>query len=253
MAKHVIRAEIRDTVGVIYSQEQADAIVEGYPEHEKDARAKGVPVLGSGRIFPIAESEISCKAFDVPDHWARIGALDFGWDHPTAAVSGVHDRDADCLYLTACYKAAKQTPVIHSAALKPWGEDMPWAWPMDGWNTAGKQGTKPGKPYKDAYVEHGLHMLHNHAQFEGGSTSVEAGLIKLLERMQTGRLKVFDHLTDWFDEFRLYHRKDGLVVKEYDDLMDATRYLLMSLRHAEVPSSGQVRERRAPSSQGWMG
>ena len=31
----------------------------------------------------------------------------------------------------------------------------------------------------------------------------------MLDRMQTGRFKVFKHLNDWFEEFRLYHRKDG--------------------------------------------
>jgi hypothetical protein len=30
----------------------------------------------------------------------------------------------------------------------------------------------------------------------------------------------------------LYHRKDGKVVKEADDLMSATRYAIMMLRHA---------------------
>ena len=39
------------------------------------------------------------------------------------------------------------------------------------------------------------------------------GLLMMLERMQTGRLKVFAHLADWFEEFRLYHRDDGKVVE----------------------------------------
>lgn len=56
----------------------------------------------------------------------------------------------------------------------------------------------------------------------------------MLDRMQTGRLKVAEHLADWWEEFRLYHRKDGKVVKEGDDLMSATRYGLMMLRHAKV-------------------
>jgi hypothetical protein len=41
----------------------------------------------------------------------------------------------------------------------------------------------------------------------------------MLIRMESGRFKVFKHLTDWFDEYRLYHRKDGRVHKEGDDLM----------------------------------
>jgi hypothetical protein len=39
------------------------------------------------------------------------------------------------------------------------------------------------------------------------------------------------HLNDWFEEFRPYHRKDGKVVKEMDDLMSATRYAVMMLRY----------------------
>ena len=64
-------------------------------------------------------------------------------------------------------------------------------------------------------------------------------LCMMLERMQTGRLKVFRHLTDWFEEFRLYHRDAGKVVKLRDDLISATRYALMCLRFARPagPSS----------------
>jgi terminase large subunit-like protein len=61
------------------------------------------------------------------------------------------------------------------------------------------------------------------AQFEDGSVSVEAGLMKMLTMMQSGRFKVFKHLNDCWEEFRLYHRKDGKVVKDGDDLMAATR------------------------------
>src|SRR5262245_53756030 len=66
------------------------------------------------------------------------------------------------------------------------------------------------------------------------SVSVEAGLMDMLQRMESGRFKVFKHLNDWWEEFRLYHRKDGKVVKEGDDLMCATRYALMMLRFAST-------------------
>jgi hypothetical protein len=77
-------------------------------------------------------------------------------------------------------------------------------------------------------------MLGNHARFAGGSVSVEAGLMEMLDRMQSGRFKVFSTLLPWFEEFRLYHRKDGQVVKLRDDLMAATRYGVMMLREAVV-------------------
>jgi hypothetical protein len=70
-----------------------------------------------------------------------------------------------------------------------------------------------------------------------GAVSVEAGLMEMLDRMQTGRFKVFKHLNDWWEEYRLYHRKDGKVVKENDDLMAATRYGIMMLRYARTETA----------------
>ena len=46
------------------------------------------------------------------------------------------------------------------------------------------------------YEEQHLNMLPIHAQFEDKSISVEAGLMDMLDRMQTGRFKVFKHLGD---------------------------------------------------------
>jgi hypothetical protein len=91
-----------------------------------------------------------------------------------------------------------------------------------------------GAALANQYSDQGLELLHEHAQFTDGSVSVEAGLMDMLDRMQTGRFKVFKHLNDWWEEFRLYHRKDGKVVKEGDDLIAATRYALMMLRYART-------------------
>lgn len=226
MSRHVTLMTIDDAEH--YTPEQRKAIIDAYPEHEKEARAKGIPVLGSGRIFPIPEESIAVDPIEIPDHWYRLGGMDFGWDHPFAAVELVWDKDADVLYVTKAYRVRQTTPIIHAAALKPWGE-LSWAWPRDG-----RRETLEGAGIALAiqYGEQGLDMLPQHAQFEDGSVSVEAGLMHLLDRMKTGRFKVFRHLNDWFQEFRLYHRKDGLVVKELDDLMSATRYADMMKRFA---------------------
>jgi len=211
-----------------YTTSEKAAIIESYPAHEREARTKGIPVLGSGRIFPISEEMLSVEQRDFPAHWSHIGGMDFGWDHPFAAVELVWDRDADIVYVTKTHRMREATPVVHSAALRPWG-NLPWAWPRDGRReTLEGAGVALAKQYGDQ----GLEMLYDHAQFEDGSVSVEAGLLDMLTRMQTGRFKVFSHLNDWWEEFRLYHRKDGKVVKLNDDLMSATRYGMMMLRYS---------------------
>ena len=55
----------------------------------------------------------------------------------------------------------------------------------------------------------------------------------MLERMQTGRFKVFSHLNDWWEEMRMDHRKDGKLVKGADDLISTVRCALMMKRYAK--------------------
>jgi len=201
-----------------------------YPAHELEARTKGIPVLGSGRIFPVTEETIAIEHRDFPTHWPRIGGMDFGYNHPFAAAEVVWDRGTDTVYVSRTHRLKEATPILHAAAIKGWG-NLLWAWPRDG-----RRETLEGAGIALAqqYRAQGLDLTYTHAQFEDGSVSVEAGLMDMLDRMQTGRFKVFKELNDWWEEFRLYHRKDGKVVKEGDDLMCATRYALMSLRFAST-------------------
>ncbi len=228
-----------------YTPEQREKIVAAYPAHEREARAKGIPIMGSGRVFPVAEEQITCEPIRIPEHWPQIVGVDFGWDHPFAACNLAWDRDADVVYVTKVYRQREATPIIHAAAIKPWGDWLPIAWPHDGLNHE----KSAGEPLAALYEKQGLKMLPERATFEDGSASVEAGVTDMLDRMLTGRWKVFSTCGEWFDEFRLYHRKDGLIVKERDDAISASRYGLMMLRHAikkprpqklEIPSFGAV-------------
>jgi hypothetical protein len=209
-------------------------------------------VLGSGRIFPVPEEDIACELIPLPREWPRIGGMDFGWDHPFAAVELAWDRDADVVYVMKTYRKSQATPIIHAAALKPWGEWLPWAWPRDGRRET-LEGA--GEALARQFRAQGLNLLYEHAQFEDGSVSVEAGLLEMLDRMQTGRWKVFRHLAEWFEEFRLYHRVAGRVVKERDDLMAASRYGAMMLRYAQIEPRREEEGfyGRTPGEGSWMG
>ncbi|MFT0547856.1 terminase large subunit domain-containing protein [Allopusillimonas ginsengisoli] len=213
-----------------YTKEQADTIVASYPEHEREARAFGKPVLGSGAVFPVPESEIIVTPFAVPDDWPRLCALDLGWDHPTAAVWLAHNLDADIVYLYDVYKRAKQIPAVHASAIKARGAWIPVAWPHDALQTQ----KDTGVPMRDTYRAEGLNMLPERTQFEDGSIGVEPGIQIMLNRMQTGRFKVFSSCEGWLEEYRLYHRKDGVIVKQMDDAIDASRGGIMSLRFAKT-------------------
>jgi hypothetical protein len=152
--------------------------------------------------------------------WPRICGLDFGWQHPTAAVWIAWDRDSDTAYVYDCYRVAEKTPAEHYIAIRSRGAHIPIAWPHDGLQHDKGSGLQLAQQYRDQ----GLNMLEDKAtaapmdgEDEGtGGNSVEAAVMDMLDRMQTGRLKVFSNLNDWFEEFRMYHRKDGKIVKLKD-------------------------------------
>ena len=230
-----------------YTAAQRRMIVAGYLAHEREARAQGIPVLGSGRVFPVAEENIRCEPMPIPSHWVQINGLDFGWDHPFGAVNCAWDRDADVFYVLKEYRERETTPVIHAAAVKPWGDFIRCAWPHDGL----QHDKASGEELARAYAKHGLNMLTERATFEDGTNGVEAGVLEILERMQTGRWKVFSTCGAWFGEFRLYHREAGRIVKLNDDLISASRYAYMMRRFATTkPGPRNGREPRGAGA--WM-
>ncbi|MBO6755465.1 MAG: hypothetical protein JJ902_04010 [Roseibium sp.] len=233
-----------------FTPEEREKIVASYPAHEREARTKGIPTLGSGLIFPVIEDEIICEPFEVPKHWPQIGGLDFGYDHPFGAVRLAWDRDNDVVYVTSDYRKREATPIVHAAALKPWGSWLIWAWPHDGLQHDKGSGDQLAKQYG----EQGLNMWHERATFEDGTNGVEAGIIAILDRMQTGRWKVFSTCQLWLEERRLYHRKDGKIVKIRDDVISASRYAYMMLRFAKTePEPRRKRRKAVGGTGGWMG
>jgi phage terminase large subunit-like protein len=225
-----------------YTPEKRREIIASYPAHEREARTKGIPTLGSGRIFPLAEELITVEPFEIPAHFVQICGIDFGWDHPSAAARLAWDRDNDVIFVTATHRQKEQTPLLFAGTVKPWGDWLPWAWPHDGL----QHDKGSGEALAEQYAKQGLNMLKDKATHppkqgdeEGsGGNSVEAGVMEMLDRMQTGRWKVFSNLNDWFEEFRMYHREDGKIVKKDDDLIAASRYAYMMRRFAVTKSSG---------------
>lgn len=199
------------------SEKDKNDLWESLPPHQRDARSKGVPSLGSGAIYPVPESEITVEDFAIPDHWPRAYGMDVGWK-ATAVVWGAYNRDEDCWYLYAGMKAGNAEPAIHAASIKAKG---PW---IPGVIDPASQGRsqKDGEQLLVLYQQNGLIL-------SAADNAVEAGIYDVWQRLSTGRIKVFRSMAAWFEEFRLYRRDDkGQIVKANDHLMDGTRYLIRS-------------------------
>ncbi|NBV54897.1 MAG: hypothetical protein EBR79_04195, partial [Proteobacteria bacterium] len=113
---------------------------------------------------------------------------------------------------------SERVPAEHAKAILARGEWVPAV--CDPAGQAVSQ--RDGATLVELYAAAGLHLTM-------ADNSVEAGIMLMLERLQSGRLKVFADLLPWWHEFRLYARDArGRVVKRDDHLLDATRYALVS-------------------------
>ena len=207
----------------------------------RDARTKGIPVLGAGAIYPVPEDTILVDAFDLPTWWPRASGLDVGWNR-TAAIWGAWDRESDCVYLYSEHYMGQAAPAVHASGIRTRGD---WIWGAIDPASAGSS-QLDGRKLREEYGAQGLNLID-------ADNAVEAGIHACYQRMVAGRLKVFKTCRNWLAEFRIYRRdENGKIVKENDHLMDATRYLVMSgMRMASAPpehDEDDARDRRRTSN-----
>jgi phage terminase large subunit-like protein len=240
--KHVTTATWDDAPHL--TKEAKTALLASIPPYQRDARTKGVPQLGVGAIYPLAESDIVVPRFEIPVHWPRAFGMDVGWK-ATAAVWIALDRQNNIAYLCHEYKRGNAEPVIHAEGIKAPGRWIPGV--IDPACLGASQ--IDGRNLMDMYRALGLSL-------EPAVNAVESGIYIVWELLSTGRLKVFDDCKQWFSEFRKYHRDEkGKVVKADDHLLDATRYLCVSgLQLAKsVPIEAPPARAAIRNPQSWMG
>jgi phage terminase large subunit-like protein len=227
-----------------FTEDEKKRRIAGYEGHLRDAREKGIPALGEGAIYTFDESLITePQIIEIPMHWVKLWGIDFGIGHPFAAALGCWDRDLDIIHIIHAFKQAGMLPLVNAAAIRNIAAGVPVAWPHDGHQR--QQGSDTAEELAAVYRRHKLNMLADHATFEGGGYSREAAVLEIEERSKTGRFKVAAHLVEWFEEFRVYHRAKGLIVRQEDDIMSATEKIIMAKRYARaVPLGRKVAAKR---------
>lgn len=210
-----------------------------YPKHEHAARMNGEPLLGSGAVFLADESQLTFpRTKTIPLEWAKLWGIDFGIEHPFGAVLIAWDRDYDIVYVLNSYRRAGATPLVHSEAIRAIAADVPVAWPHDGEK---REENKSGE-FAPLYKKFDLKMLPHHATWPDGGFSTEAAVLEIQQREEKaggpGGIQYCEDLSEFLEERRMYHRKDGLLVKERDDLLSALMKALMMKRYARPGALG---------------
>jgi phage terminase large subunit-like protein len=213
--RQIIQATWNDTTHL--SNEEKQRLRQTLRPHELEAREKGVPSLGSGKVYPVTEMNVSVSRFDLPQHYLKTFAIDFGWSNPTAIVWGAKDPETGVVYIYDVYAENEKTPLEHTEVIKEKGL-------LHGvCDPAGLGASQSdGQSLMAQYQKHGVFLT-------AANNQVEAGVMQVLEALENGQLKVMHHLEAWWQEFRLYRRtENGKIHKKNDHLMDATRYLIVS-------------------------
>lgn len=211
------------------SEEEKKRLYLSYLPHERDARTKGIPSLGSGLIYPIHESKLIVSPFQIPEYWPRFFGMDFGEN--TAAVFMAHDQDNDVVYLCGEYLGVNLTPQKHAVEIIKQGADwMPGAYDYSGNAENPNDGVKLVELYQQCGIRNWI---------PADKRSVNKGIYSILQRMETDKLKIFSTLTKTMTELRMYSRdENGKIKKGNDHLLDAMRYAIVSgLPIARVKSS----------------
>ncbi len=201
-------------------EKQAQILV-GIPDHEHDMRSKGIPFFGSGLIYSIADSRITCEPFELSTKpWLIfLRAIDLGIDHPTAIVWLAFDRETNTTYMVKDYAESGCNAATNAAAANSMWKHVPLVFPHDVDQTEKGSGKTVREFYEDAGIDNAI-------DFENpdGSKYVEPGIMAIREAMENGTLKIFNTCEKFFREKRLYHRKDGKRVDLNNDVLDAMRY-----------------------------
>lgn len=200
-------------------EKDKEEMLAAYPPHQRDARSKGIPSMGSGVIYPVPMEDYVVPDFAMPKHARYCYGMDVGWN-ATAIVFGAYDGDSDTWYIIGDYKRGQQEPSVHAAAIRMRAKGIGQPGVID--PAANGRSQKDGDQLMVEYRDLGLNITPANNAIESGITAVWIAL-------STGRLKVFSSCTKLLDEMRVFRRDErGKIVKQDIHLCDGLRYLIMS-------------------------
>lgn len=224
------------------SKEERKRLRSQFPSHEVTARTTGIPSVGSGMVWPVAESDILVPALRVPDDWPRLVTLDPGFEHGTGAGLWAVDQDAGALYLISDYWKRLEHYAVHCDRITQWGDWIPVV--MD---YASGQNPDDGEAVKTKYRKRLKNPVFN------ANKAFSAGSGEVLDMMRDGRFFVFDTCRHWIGQFRQYVRNAKGKIAMPDDpndanrhhfeLMDCSRYAALGIHHAQIMPAAARSER----------
>jgi|SRR3990167_680995 len=215
------------------TEENKLELMAGIPPYLRDAKIRGIPVLGAGLIYPLPEEEIRAPdTTPILETYPRGFSMDVGWNR-TAVGWFAKNPQSGVVYIHDYYYQGERLPLVHADAIKSRGAWIPGV--IDPRSDGRSQ--DDGQRLFETYIKCGLKLTK-------ADNSVTTGITAVWQALATGKLKVFAGVQPFWDEIRMYRRKQdenetGKIVKKNDHFMDLVRYFVMSGIQRMVVGPGQ--------------
>ena len=228
-------------------EQERERLARNLSPSDKDAVKYGLPSFGSGMVYPCDPNMVIMPSQIIPKHWGGFYGMDFGWTNPTALVFCAINPENDVIYVYDEYKESKRTPHTHKEFLRSKGVESIWgAYDPSGDNRSAHEGEQLSRIYKDLGFK-----------LRAADNAKEAGIQKVLQRLQSGRLRIFSNCVETIAEMKAYARDDhGHPMKKNDHLMDALRYAVVTgvvMASASLQQSNFQKRVVNPHPQSWLG
>lgn len=195
------------------------------PQYLLQARKYGIPVLGSGRIYPFSREQIEIEGFNIPDFWLSWYALDVGFGTSACIIFAQNPSNDEIFAIDELY--------VSEMSAVEFGENVRE-------KTLGLKGcVDPGANSRsqrdgqtvrhDLSVECGLELTN-------ANKDVELGIGTVYDLFRTNKLKIFSKCQNLLNEIDVYQRDEkGKIVKKYDHACDAMRYGIRTMKLIKRP------------------
>jgi len=230
-------------IGVARDPGYESRLMERDPEVAKALRWGDWSVF-AGQAFPAwVRDRLVCKPFEIPEHWPRWRALDYGFVHPWAAGWATKDPRTERLFVYRAVLKAELTDTEQARLMKdmtPSNEviNATYASP-DMWARKTK-GTKVFTSV-DEYRDEGIPLIQAGNQRVNGKHKIDALLMDMLDGLPG--IQIFEPYYDVFRCMPTLIRDDrnpeDVKKVDGDDAYDMLRYLLTN-----VKQKGQEQKRQ---------
>lgn len=252
------------------SDDVIQSLLANYPEYQRDMRLYGLPVLGSGAVFPMLDSLIMCERITPLPHWRVCASVDWGdTTDPTVVSFQAYDPDNDAYYIYDQYlldghfgEDNDRSPESVARVIKSTHTpNIPIIVPHDSGiktNQRGKgaQLIHTGVNVQRLQFENPAHLIMEMSKAGANNPSkrsIEVGLEEMRRLFQAGKLKVSRECMEFFREKNAYFYT-GNKAKPFagdDHCIDAARYGILSLVGNRGVPFGQCQKVFEDFNNGW--